>query len=158
MIFCLTSAKNVSLIGRNILFSHGFIETRKKIVGARKDKRACLDCKVIPGECVVSQHKLLVADFRFQVHARRDKQAKIKRTKWWKLKRETSKVFRKNVIKEGFWKKEEDINNMWEKMAINIRKVASEVCGVTKESGGEAKDTWWWNEEVQRAIKEKKEC
>ena len=22
----------------------------------------------------------------------------------------------------------------------------------------EAKDTWWWNEEVQRAIKEKKEC
>ena len=47
---------------------------------------------------------------------------------------------------------------MWEKMATNIRKVASEVCGVTKESGDEAKDTWWWNEEVQRAIKEKKEC
>ena len=46
---------------------------------------------------------------------------------------------------------------MWEKMATNIRKVASEVCGVTKGSGGEAKDTWW-NEEVQRAIKEKKEC
>ena len=47
---------------------------------------------------------------------------------------------------------------MWEKMATNIRKVASEVCGVTKGSGGEAKDTWWWNEKVQRAIKEKKEC
>ena len=31
----------------------------------RKNKRACLGCKVIPGECVVSQHKLLVADFRF---------------------------------------------------------------------------------------------
>ena len=39
-----------------------------------------------------------------------------------------------------------------------IRKVASEVCGVTKGSGGEAKDTWWWNEEVQRAIKEKKDA
>ena len=47
---------------------------------------------------------------------------------------------------------------MWEKKATNIRKVALEVCGVTKGSGGEAKDTWWWNEEVQRAIKEKKEC
>ena len=35
-------------------------------------------------------------------------------------------------------------------------KVASEVCGVTKGSGGKAKDTWWWNEKVQRAIKEKK--
>ena len=38
----------------------------------------------------------------------------------------------------------------------NIRKVASEVCGVTKGSSGEAKDTWWWNEKVQIAIKEKK--
>ena len=51
------------------------------VLARRKDKRACLDCKVIPGECVVSQHKLLVADFRFQVRARRDKQAKIERTK-----------------------------------------------------------------------------
>ena len=117
-----------------------------------------MGCKVIPGECVVSQHKLLVADFHFQVRARRDKQAKIDRTKWWKLKEEMSEVFKERVIKEGSWKKEEDINNMWEKMATNIQKVTSEVCGVTKGSGGEAKDTWWWNEEVQRAIKEKKEC
>ena len=43
---------------------------------------------------------------------------------------------------------------MWEKMATNIRKVVSEVCGVTKENGDEAKDTWWWNEEVQKTIKE----
>ena len=43
-------------------------------------------------------------------------------------------------------------------MATCIRKVASKVCGVTKGSGGKVKDTWWWNEEVQRAIKEKKEC
>ena len=52
-----------------------------------------------------------------------------------------SEVFRERVIKEGSWKEEENINNMWEKMAINIRKVASEVCGVTKGSGGEAKYT-----------------
>ena len=117
-----------------------------------------MGCKVIPWECVVSQHKLLVADFRFQVRARRDKQVKIERTKWWKLKGEASEVFRERVIKEGSWKEEEGINNMWEKIATNIRKVASEVCGVTKRSGGDAKDTWWWNEEVQRTIKEKKEC
>ena len=68
-----------------------------------------------------------------------------------------SEVFRETVIKEDSWKEEENINNMWEKMATNIRKVTSKVCGVTKGSEGEAKDTWWWNEEVQRAIKEKKE-
>ena len=82
-----------------------------------------------------------MADFRFQVRARKDKQAKIERIKWWKLKGGTSEVFRERVIKEGSWKEEEDINNIREKMATNIRKVASEVCGVTKGNGGEAKDT-----------------
>jgi hypothetical protein len=85
-----------------------------------------------------------------------DKQAKIERIKWWKLKGKTSEVFKERVIKEGSWKEEEDINNMWEKMATNIRKVASEVCGVTKGSGGEAKDTWWWNEEVQGLLRRRK--
>ena len=64
-----------------------------------------MGCKVIPGECVVSQHKLLVADFRFQVRARRDKQAKIERIKWWKLKGETSEVFRERVTKRALGRK-----------------------------------------------------
>jgi hypothetical protein len=32
----------------------------------REDRGACLDCKVIPGERVVHQHKLVVADFCFR--------------------------------------------------------------------------------------------
>jgi hypothetical protein len=43
-------------------------------------------------------------------------------------------------------------------MPTCILKVASEVCGATEGSGGEAKNTLWWNKEVQRAIKENKEC
>jgi hypothetical protein len=52
------------------------------ILARREDRRACLDCKVISGECVVPQHKLVVADFRFRVRVHRDKRAKIARTKW----------------------------------------------------------------------------
>jgi hypothetical protein len=37
------------------------------ILVRREDRRACLDCKVLPKECVVPQHKLVVADFRFWV-------------------------------------------------------------------------------------------
>jgi hypothetical protein len=37
------------------------------ILVRREDMHACLDCKVIPEECVVPQHKLVVADFRFRV-------------------------------------------------------------------------------------------
>ena len=42
-------------------------------------------------------------------------------------------------------------------MTTCVRKVASDVRGVTKGSGCDSKDTWWWNKDVQTAIKEK-EC
>jgi hypothetical protein len=47
---------------------------------------------------------------------------------------------------------------MWMKMSTCIRKVASEEFGVTKGGKHETKEIWWWNEKVQNAIKEKKEC
>jgi hypothetical protein len=40
------------------------------VLTMREDKQACLDCKVMPGESVVPQHKLVVVDFRFQIHTR----------------------------------------------------------------------------------------
>jgi hypothetical protein len=43
-------------------------------------------------------------------------------------------------------------------MATHIRNVAIEVFGVTRGNKREPKDTWWWNDEVQKAINEKKEC
>jgi hypothetical protein len=43
----------------------------------------------------------LVADFRFRISTHRVKQAKIARTKWWKLKGETSEVFRERVFVEA---------------------------------------------------------
>jgi hypothetical protein len=45
---------------------------------------------------------------------------------------------------------------MWMKMSTYIRKLASEEFRVTKEGKRETKETWWWNEKVQNAIKKKK--
>jgi hypothetical protein len=47
---------------------------------------------------------------------------------------------------------------MWMGMVTCIRKLASKEFGVTKGGKREAKETWWHNEKVQKAIKEKKEC
>jgi hypothetical protein len=55
------------------------------------------------------------------------------------------------------WEEGEDVDDMWLKMATYVQKVASEVFGASREGKQEAKDTWWWNDEVQRAIREK-EC
>ena len=63
-------------------FSSGQYSSQIDFVLARRDKRTCVDCKVIPGECVVVQHKLVAADFRFLVQARGNKQARVARMKW----------------------------------------------------------------------------
>jgi hypothetical protein len=106
----------------------------------------------------VPQHKLVVADFRFPVHLQQSKRAQAARTKWWKLKEETAKAFKERVLKEGPWHEGRDANSMWMKMATCIRKLPLKEFGVTKGGRCETKKTWWWNENVQKAIKEKKEC
>jgi hypothetical protein len=99
-----------------VTFSSGYCSSQIDFVLTRReDKQACLDCKVIPGESVVPQHNRVVADFCFRIRTHRDKQAKFARTKWWKLKGETSKLFKERIFMEGAWY-EEDANNMWVKI------------------------------------------
>jgi hypothetical protein len=128
------------------------------ILARREDRHACLDCKVISRECVVPQHKFVVADFRFWVRFQWSKRVQASRTKWWKLKEDAAKTFKERVLKEGHWHEGGDANSMWIGMTACIRKVASEEFRVTKGGKREAKETWCWNEKVQKAIKEKKEC
>ena len=45
----------------------------------------------------------------------------------------------------------------WNKTAEMLRKIAETVLGVTFGKRKGDKETWWWNEEVQKSIKEKKE-
>ena len=87
---------------------------------------------MIPRECVVPQHKLVVADFLFRVRAHRDKCAKIMRMKWWKLRGEAAQTFKERMLREGPWKEREDADDMWLKMATCVRKVALEVLGVSR--------------------------
>jgi hypothetical protein len=106
-----------------ITFSSGQHSSQIDFVLTRREERPnYMDCKVIPGQCVVTQHKLLVADFYFQVCVRRDRDIKITRTMWWKLKGDVSQVFKNRVIAEGSWNEGEDADNMWKKMATHIRK------------------------------------
>jgi hypothetical protein len=66
-----------------ITFSSGQHSSQIDFVLTRREERpSCMDCKVIPGECVVIQHKLLVANFCFQVCVQRDRGMKITRTRW----------------------------------------------------------------------------
>jgi hypothetical protein len=67
-------------------------------------------------------------------------------------------MFKERILKEGPWHERGDANSIWMKMFTYIRKVASEEFGVIKGGKRETKEIWCWNEKVQKAIKEKKEC
>ena len=67
-----------------------------------------MDCKVIPGECVVAWHKLVVADFLLHACVLQDKGVQITRTKWWKLKGEDQQTFKERLITEGPWSEDGD--------------------------------------------------
>jgi hypothetical protein len=142
-----------------ITFSSGQHSSQIDFVLTRREERPnCIDCKVILGEYVVTRHKLLMADFCFQICVRRDRGMKITRTRWWKLKRNVSQVFKNRVIAERSWNECVDADNMWKEMMTHIRKMGIEVLRVTRGNKREHKDTWWWNDDVQNVINEKKEC
>jgi hypothetical protein len=71
------------------------------ILTRRGDRHACLYCKVIPGECVVSQYKLVVAVFCFRVCFQQSKRVHVPRTKWCKLKEEAVKTFKERVLNDN---------------------------------------------------------
>jgi hypothetical protein len=51
-----------------VTFSSGQHCSQIDFILSRREDSACLDSKVIPGESVVHQHKLVVADLCFQIH------------------------------------------------------------------------------------------
>ena len=50
------------------------------------------------------------------------------------------------------------LSNEWDKTAEMLRKTPETVLGVTFGKLKGDRETWWWNEEVQESIKEKKEA
>ncbi len=46
---------------------------------------------------------------------------------------------------------------MWIQMASKIREVARKVLRESRGHGPPLRERWWWNEEVQKAVKRKRE-
>ena len=89
---------------------------------------------------------------------KKKKAEKVKpKIRWWKLK-ETScqEAFRQEVTRILGGK--DGLPDEWDKTAEMLRKTAETVQGVTFGKRKGDRKTWWWNEEVQKNIKQKKEA
>ena len=64
----------------------------------RVDKGSCIDCKVVPGDSVITQHRLLVLNIRIRKRLRKIKRKLDPNIKWWRLKEGNQRVFVDRVV------------------------------------------------------------
>jgi len=73
-----------------ITFKSGSTRTQIDYLLMRtNDKRMCRDCKVIPSECLTTQHRSLVMDVEIRSSMRRKRTVGVYKIKWWNLIGET---------------------------------------------------------------------
>uniref|UniRef100_A0A3B3BTI6 ribonuclease H n=1 Tax=Oryzias melastigma TaxID=30732 RepID=A0A3B3BTI6_ORYME len=113
------------------------------------------DCKVVVGESVSRQHRMVVCRMTLVVKKMKKERAKAeKRTNWWKLKKEDCCMTFKKQLKQALGG-QEVLPDDWITTANVIRETGRSVLGVS--SGKRVdKETWWWNEEVQECIRSKR--
>ena len=124
----------------------------------KTDRKICLDCKVIPGEGLTTQHRVMVMDVRVKRRAKRRDRSGAPRIKWWHLKGDKQRIFQHKILEGGFRQPHGSANDMWERMAHEIKKVAKETLGESRGFGPRGKESWWWNDSVQSKVRIKRDC
>ncbi|XP_048000280.1 uncharacterized protein LOC125237330 [Leguminivora glycinivorella] len=129
----------------------------------RRNRINCVkNCKVLPGEDLVSQHRILLADVSIAVRPNKNKVCPPPKIKWHLLQNnEYASEFREQVVTKMLEMGEMEgmsANECWLVMAGYIRSVAKNVFGETKGKRMIDKEVWWWNESVQEVLREKKKA
>ncbi|KAK3544130.1 hypothetical protein QTP86_002576, partial [Hemibagrus guttatus] len=124
------------------------------ILCRRGNVKEISDCKVVVGECVARQHRMVVC--RMTLMVCKKKRSKIeKKTKWCKLKKEECCEEFRQKLRQALGG-QIVLPDDWETTAEVIRETGRKVLGVSSGRRKEDKETWWWNEEVQDSIQRKR--
>ncbi|KAK3517308.1 hypothetical protein QTP70_002953 [Hemibagrus guttatus] len=124
------------------------------ILCRRGNLKEISDCKVVVGESVARQHRMVVC--RMTLMVCKTKRSKIeKKTKWWKLKKEECCEEFRQKLRQALGG-QVVLPDDWETTAEVIRETGRKVLGVSSGRRKEDKETWWWNEEVQDSVQRKR--
>lgn len=116
----------------------------------------CKYCKVIPGESVTTQHKLLIIYMCIKSWQKRGDRAQEPMIKWWKLIDIEMVTFKDKLVEESDWESAININAIWVNTTQCMETVAKETLGVwRREPSG--KKCWMWLEALEVEIKAKQE-
>ena len=127
------------------------------IIVQQENKAKVRNVMVISNEECMPKCKLLVMDMWFK--ATKSWHWKFEPTvRVWKLKEEKIceeyRCIVTDKVEEAKWKGL-SVNDNWQQMKDIMMETAQDICGMTK-GPRRHKETWWWNEEVAEAVREKK--
>ena len=115
--------------------------------------------KVILGEECTSQHRLLVGDFRVSIPPQ-PKRKFVPHIKVWKLRdpgkqAELFEVFKAKTL-DSELSQTSTVDERWTSLN-KLLQATKQVCGVSSNHPWR-KQTWWWNNQVEEAVREKRRC
>ena len=138
-------------------FKSGPNQTVIDYIGIRRESMSKIkDCKVIQGESVASQHRLLVVDILAKKNKRRSRKRE-KKISWWKLRKPEGVELTEKLSEklDGIYTEE---GLQWAETYPMVMEAAKEILGESVAGKYLEKESWWWNEEVQTAVTEKRDA
>ena len=142
-----------------ITYTSGDHRTQVDYILYRKNfRKAVTNVKVIPGEECAPQHHLLVCDFTVSAPPKA-KRKFTPRQRTWKLldpvvASEFHATFKSKVEESTPNSAATTPEEAWHNLKVPINESLEEVCGRSSKRQWRKK-TWWWNEHVNAAVKEK---
>ncbi|KAK3548575.1 hypothetical protein QTP70_014501, partial [Hemibagrus guttatus] len=124
------------------------------ILCRRGNLKEISDCKVVVGESVARQHRMVVCRMTLMVCKKKRSEIE-KKTKWWKLKKEECWEEFRQKLRQALGG-QVVLPDDWETTAEVIRETGRKVLGVSSGRRKKDKETWWWNDEVQDSIQRKR--
>ena len=123
----------------------------------RDEIRTIKYCKVIPGDCVATQHRLVVMEMNVEMTRKPRPRTKQQQTKWRNLEKDEFKLICLRKALEILASVTPEMN--YEEFEANLLRLAKEELGETS-GGGQLieKETWWWNQHIKEATKAQKDA
>jgi hypothetical protein len=146
---------------KKVTYASGGVESVVDYLLIRKIKKHRVrDVKVIPGEECLTQHRLLVGCVSLGESLKGNpKPGKCnKRLRVWRLKDKVNKSqFQEQLLMtSGMDHDDRSADEMWNEMKGSLLRATEEVCRKTSGRIRRRKGTWWWNDEVAQAVKNKR--
>ena len=103
------------------------------IITRREKLNNIKDCKVIPGECAITQHRILVMDYKSSLRRTTIPRKRKPQIRWWKMKKQEEKDA---YILAVMQKTLSDVDNLdWQEINQILVETAKEVFGETSGKG-----------------------